>query len=171
MTTADSSAGHDAHHHDRGHDHNHDEVVIPPLLRAARGSYGDAIRVSLARAGFDDMPSNGAFVLSGMANWGGSPGDLIHELGVSKQAASQLIDVLVLRGYLERQVNPDDRRRLTLSVTDRGKAAATAVRSAVQSVDAELAGRITAAEFAGLRAGLLALASIRTDQTAARANT
>ena len=104
-----------------------DAVVIPALLRAARGAYGHAIHRSLVAAGFDDLPRNGPFVLGGMARQGGSAGDLIRELGVSKQAASQLIDTLVLRGYLERLINPDDRRRMTIELTDRGRAAAAAL--------------------------------------------
>ncbi len=138
-----------------------DDIVLPALLRAARGSYGHAIRTSLAAAGYDDMPRNGAFVLGGMVNHGGSAADLVRQLGVSKQAASQLIDVLVIRSYLQRQVDPDDRRRQTLEVTERGRGAAAAVGSAVRSVDAELAAIISPEELAGLRAGLFALITIR----------
>ncbi len=138
-----------------------EDVVIPALLRAARGSYGDAVRANLANAGFDDVPRSGPFVLGGMANRGWSATDMIEALEVTKQAASQLIDTLVIRGYLTREVNPDDRRRLTIELTDRGRAAAGVVRAAVDSVDAELAQMISAEEMAGLRAGLLALTKIR----------
>ena len=41
------------------------DVVIPALLRAARGTYGQAIRDQLSAAGCDDLPRNGAFVLEG----------------------------------------------------------------------------------------------------------
>jgi DNA-binding MarR family transcriptional regulator len=140
---------------------NPDEVLIPALLRAARGSYGHAIRRSLASAGFDDIPRNGSYVLGGMVNHGGSAGRLVRELGVSKQAASQLIDTLVLRGYLTRDIDPDDRRRITVAVTDRGHAAAKAVQSGVLSVDAELATMITPAELSAMRAGLQALTDIK----------
>jgi DNA-binding MarR family transcriptional regulator len=95
-----------------------------------------------------------------MARWGGSAADVIDGLGITKQAASQLIDTLVLRGYLRREVNPEDRRRMTIELTERGRAAATLVRSAVESVDAELAKLVTPAELAGLRTGLSALASL-----------
>ena len=71
-----------------------EEVVIPALMRGARGSYARAITAHLAAAGFDDLPRNGGFVLGGMANFGGSAGDMIRGLEVSKQAASQLIDTL-----------------------------------------------------------------------------
>jgi DNA-binding MarR family transcriptional regulator len=137
-----------------------DPAVIPALLRAARGAYADAIREELAADGIDDLPRNGAFVIGGMANQGASPGDLIRELRVSKQAASQLIDALVLRGFLERHIDPDDRRRLTIELTPRGQAAAASVRRGVVAVDEELSRRLGAGELAGLRAGLVALADI-----------
>jgi DNA-binding MarR family transcriptional regulator len=137
------------------------EVVIPALLRAARGSYGHAIRKSLAAAGFDDVPRNGPHILGGLVNHGGSASNLVRELGVSKQAASQLIDALVARGYLKRHTDPQDGRRVRIEATDRGRAAAAAVRTAVLAVDAELAELISATELAGLRAGLRALCSIR----------
>ena len=137
-----------------------EETNIPALMRWARGSYGQAVRRSLAIAGYDDLPRNGAFVLGGMANLGGSAADMIHGLQVTKQAASQLIDTLVLRGYLTREIDADDRRRLTITLTDRGHGAAEAVRAAVDAIDAELAESITPEQLAGLRAGLNALAHI-----------
>jgi DNA-binding MarR family transcriptional regulator len=137
------------------------EVGVPALLRAARGSYGHAVRRSLAEAGFPDVPRNGAFVLGGMVNQGIEAGLLIRQLGVSRQAASQLIDTLVVRGYLERSPHPEDRRRLTIEATERGRAAATAVRAAVTAINDELAENITPEQLAGMRAGLIALCDIR----------
>lgn len=137
------------------------KIVIPALLRAARGSYAEAIRTSLAAAGFEDLPKNGPFVLGGMANWGGSAADMIGGLGISKQAASQLIDTLVIRGYLTRQINPDDRRRMLIELTERGRAAAVSVRAAIQAVDSKLEQMVSPSELAGLRAGLEALANIK----------
>ena len=99
-----------------------DDVVIPALLRAARGAYGHAIRDRLVAAGFDDVPRNGAHILGGMGNHGVPASDLIRQLGVTKQAASQMIDTLVVRGYVTRETDSEDRRRLTLELTDRGRA-------------------------------------------------
>jgi DNA-binding MarR family transcriptional regulator len=148
-----------------------DEVVIPALLRAARGSYGHAIRAQLAAAGFDDLPRNGAYVLGGIVNHGGSASGLVRELGVSKQAASQLIDTLVVRGYLRREADPSDRRRVTIDATERGRAAAAAVRAGVQSIEAQLAAAISPAQLAAMRAGLTALCTIREQlEDEARAN-
>ena len=115
----------------------------------------------LAGAGFDDLPRNGPFVVGGMANHGGSAVEMIQSLGVSRQAASQLIDTLVLRGYLDRQVNRDDRRRMDIELTERGRAAAAVVRAAVKKIDRRLTAMLSPAELAGLRAGLAALATIK----------
>lgn len=138
-----------------------DEAVIPALLRAARGSYAHAIRARLVAAGFEDMPRNGSYVVGGIVNQGGSAESLVRELGISRQTASQLIDTLVLRGYLERQANAEDHRRVSIEVTDRGRAAAAVVRAGVQAIDEELAGLVLPTELAGLRAGLVALCDIR----------
>jgi DNA-binding MarR family transcriptional regulator len=138
-----------------------DDVVIPALIRAARGTYSRAIHERLANAGFDDVPLSGPYVLGGMANHGIASEDLIRGLQVSKQAASQLIDTLVIRGYLDRRANPDDRRRVTLELTDRGRGAAAAVQAGVQAVDAELLQMIGAQGVASLREGLIALIDVK----------
>jgi DNA-binding MarR family transcriptional regulator len=143
------------------HEDDHDQIAIPALLRAARGAYGHAIKARLASAGLDDLPRNGPYVLGGMANHGGSAGDLVRQLGVSKQAAGQLIDVLVLRGYLERRPDPEDRRRMTIVLTERGRAAAAAVRAGVEEVDGELASRLSVSQFEAFRVGLVELCAIR----------
>ncbi len=138
-----------------------DPSDIPALLRGARGAYGQTIAAMLAAAGFDDLPRNGPFVVGGMANHGGAAVEMIQSLGVSRQAASQLIDTLVLRGYLDRQVNRDDRRRMDIELTERGRAAAAVVRAAVKKVDRRLTAMLSPGELAGLRAGLAALATMK----------
>jgi DNA-binding MarR family transcriptional regulator len=115
----------------------------------------------LAAAELDDLPPNGAYVVGGIVTHGGSAGDLVRQLGVSKQAASQLIDTLVLRGYLERRVDPEDRRRIIIEATERGRAAGEAIAAGVQAVDAELIQRISASGVSALQDGLVALCEIR----------
>jgi DNA-binding MarR family transcriptional regulator len=134
-----------------------DEVAFPALLRAARTTYGAAIREDLGRVGCDDLPRNGAYVIGGIARTGAPLSEIITGLGVSKQAAGQLVDALVTRGYLARAVDPDDRRRLTITLTDRGHAAAVVIRSAVDRVDADLERRVGPQYVAHTRATLAAL--------------
>jgi DNA-binding MarR family transcriptional regulator len=97
------------------------------------------------------------FVIGAIVRTGAPLGEIITWLGVSKQAAGQLVDTLVTRGYLERAVDPDDRRRLTIALTERGQAAAAVVRGAVDGVDAELQRRVGAEQLAVARATLGAL--------------
>jgi DNA-binding MarR family transcriptional regulator len=134
-----------------------DELTMPALLRAARRTYGSAIRLALVEAGYDDVPVNGSYVISGTARTGAPLAEIITGLGVSKQAAGQLVDTLDLRGYLERAVDPEDRRRLTVSLTERGRAAALVIRSAADQVDADLVGRVGPEFVAHARAALAAL--------------
>jgi DNA-binding MarR family transcriptional regulator len=134
-----------------------DEVAFPALLRAARTAYGSAIRAALAEVGCDDVPRNGSYVIGAIARTGAPLSQVIKELGVSKQSAGQLVDTLVTRGYLDRSADPEDRRRLTITLTERGHAAAEVIRSAVQRVDAGLVGRVGPEYIAHTRVTLAAL--------------
>jgi DNA-binding MarR family transcriptional regulator len=144
------------------------DVSVPSLMREARDVYREAVRRALADAGCDDLPRNGVFVLASLdesvPETTFSPqADLVASLGLSKQAASQLIDTLVLREYLERRIDPKDRRRMGVRLTSRGRTAALAIQQAIDTVDAALAQLIGADQLHGLRAGLAAFRDIRTE--------
>jgi DNA-binding MarR family transcriptional regulator len=135
----------------------YERMGIPGLLRAARQAYGAAVRQAFADAGFEDIPRNGAFVLARVYDGSSEPSGLARALGISKQAVSQLIDTMVMRGYLERTPDSDDRRRMLLTLTPRGEEAATVSWHAATAVDDELTRRLSADGVAALRAGLIAL--------------
>ena len=98
----------------------YETASIPALLRHARTTYAAAMRAALDRAGYDDIPKNGLYVIGGLALEADDIplGRLIDDLGISKQSAGQLVDTLVTRGYLEREVDPTDRRRLVVTLTN-----------------------------------------------------
>ena len=131
-----------------------DDVSFPALLRAARSVYAASVRGALERAGCDDLPSSGPYVVGAIARTGAPLSEIITQLGVSKQAAGQLVDLLVVRGYLDRAVDSGDRRRLVITLSSRGAAAATVIRSAVEAVDAALVERVGADYVAHTRATL-----------------
>lgn len=135
---------------------------MPALLRHARSTYGVAMRRTLENAGYDDIPKNGMYVIGGLAlGAGGVPlGQLVRELGVSKQAAGQLVDVLVLRGYIERTVDVTDRRKLTVTLTERGRAAAAIQKEVVKKIDAHLSAHVGKEEILRTRRVLAALIGI-----------
>ena len=143
----------------------YEDVPVPSLIREARDVYREAVGRALADAGCDDVPRNGAFVLAGLDQSVPEPkfspqASVVASLGLSKQAASQLIDTLVLRDYLQRRIDPEDRRRMGVQLTDRGRTAALAIQGAINAIDTALAQRITAEELHGLRAGLAAFREI-----------
>lgn len=130
---------------------------LPGLLRAARAVFASRIRNALARSGYDDVPGNGLFVIAATARGDATMSAIIERLGVSKQAAGQLIDTMVTRGYLDRTVDPEDRRRLRIALSERGRAVAKIMKTAVDRVEAELTQRVGAQAIAHTRATLLAL--------------
>lgn len=134
-------------------------IATPALLRHARNTYGAAMRSALAAAGYDDVPRNGMYVIGGLALGAGDVplGQLVRELRISKQSAGQLVDTLVMRGYLDRAVAPEDRRKLNITLTDRGHAAAAVQAAAREQIDAELVGRVGQEDMDRMRRGLAAL--------------
>ena len=140
----------------------YDTIVMPALLRGARGTYGEAMRKALAEADCDDVPPNGMFVIGGLAMGAGDVplSVLVRQLKVSKQAAGQLVDTMVLRGYLKREVDEADRRRFSVALTERGWHAAAVQRTERERIDAELEKRVGPAAMAQTRRTLGALTEI-----------
>lgn len=140
-----------------------EELALPVLLAEGRATYGRAMRKGYAEAGFDDIPKLGPRLLGGILRNGGTVGsasDVGRDFGVSKQAASKLIDTLVVRGYLTRGVDPDDRRRLTLELTGRGRAAAEVGWEATDRIDRGLEEAVGADAIRQMRATVGALVEL-----------
>jgi DNA-binding MarR family transcriptional regulator len=139
------------------------QMGLPALLRGARNTYRAAISEPLAAAGFDDVPRNGVFVIGAISRTGAPLSEVIQWLGVSKQSAGQLVDALVARGYVERSVDEEDRRRLTVQLTSRGRAVAAIARAAVDRIDKRLHERVGNTHLAHTRSTLLALIDLGAD--------
>ncbi len=139
-----------------------DEYATPTLMRSARGVYAQSIRAQLHAIGTDDLPRNGALILAGIDTSGGPRQDLPAELGVTKQAVSQVIDILANRGYLTRRPAPGDRRRVDLELTDRGLEVVEAVFRGVEAVDRQLQERVSLEQIEAMRSVLIALTEIKT---------
>lgn len=148
---------------DEGNERWYEELTLPVLLGAGRMTYGRAIRDGYAEAGFDDIPKLGPRLLGGIRRFGGSVGSVGNvgkDFGISKQAASKLVDTLVIRGYVERGTDPEDRRRLTLELTERGREAADIGWAASDRVDRELEEAVGAAAIAQMRETVGALVDL-----------
>ncbi len=119
-------------------------IPLPALLRHARNAYGSTMRRALEDAGYDDIPKNGLYLIGGLALGRGDVplAALIRDLRISKQAAGQLVDALVSRGYLDRTVDEQDRRRLIITLTARGRAAAATQSAAGKRVEEALLAKV-----------------------------
>jgi DNA-binding MarR family transcriptional regulator len=139
-----------------------DRIPLPILLLQAGVAYSAAMRSALAAAGFDDIPRNGVYVIGGLAyrSRAVALSQLINELKLSKQATGQLADALVAGGYITREVNPGDRRRLMVALTDRGREAAMVLGAARRAVDAKLLALTSAADVERTRRTLSVLGGI-----------
>jgi DNA-binding MarR family transcriptional regulator len=137
------------------------------LLRAAGNTYATAIRQRLAQLGCDDVPRDGAFVLTAIRYSAATPADLVRSLGISKQAVSQLLDALVQRGYLQREIHAEDRRRISIELTERGNAAAAGCREAADQVERRVVQVVGAAAVAQARATLAAIVDLELERPAA----
>ncbi len=120
------------------------------------------MRRALEEAGYDDIPRNGLYVIGGLALGAGDVplAALIRDLRISKQAAGQLVDALVARGYLTRTVDEQDRRRLVVRLTERGRAAAATQSAARERVDSALLARVGPECVHHTRKALAALAEM-----------
>ena len=143
-----------------------EEIPFPALLRHARTTYGSAMRRALEEAGYDDIPANGLYIIGGLAleDRDIPLSQLIRELGTTKQGAGQLVDTLVIRGYLTRSVDALDRRQLIIALTDRGRSAADIQRKARESIDAALLARIGDRDVHAARRTLAALIELAQPQ-------
>jgi DNA-binding MarR family transcriptional regulator len=94
------------------------------------------IQAGVTAAGFDDVTPLHGFAFARISEGGTTTADLAVHLGVSKQAAAQLTQRLVVAGYVDRRVHPSDHRARILKLTDKGHACTQAARSAAeQAVD------------------------------------
>ncbi len=133
------------------------EEPLVLLLSRALGRYRREIRQELAAEGMADLPRSGSWLVSLLARGSLGPQELARRLGSSKQGLSRLAQSLVERGYATRVPDPRDRRRVSVQLTDRGAAAAGAIRKAVARQDRTLRGRLGATEIDRLRQALAEL--------------
>lgn len=89
------------------------------LLSGYRALVEEAM-AELAVQGFPDFRPSLEFAMRAIAAGADSASDLARRTSVSKQAAAKTIAVLVARGYVTSEADPDDARRKRLLVTPLG---------------------------------------------------
>ncbi|MFD7939175.1 MarR family winged helix-turn-helix transcriptional regulator [Streptomyces sp. NPDC059755] len=115
---------------------NSEALALTAVLLAAAGELTQRINDGVLARGFEARPAYG-FAFTRLAPDGATVTELGAHLGVTKQAASQLVEELVRKGYAERRPHLEDARARLIVLTERGwectraaeEAAAEAVRS------------------------------------------
>ena len=130
------------------------------LMRLARGSFKRAIDAQYAARGIDDVPAPGGYVLAYLANGEESIPEMIESLGIKKSQYNEFMDRLVLRGFITREIEPET-GKTSFALTERGRSAAEAIFEGSRMVNEELERRLSEADIAALRRGLIALAEIK----------
>lgn len=134
-----------------------DAALSAALLRVA-SQLVDGIQAGLARRGFDDVRPVHGFAFARLSGTPATASELATHLGVTKQAAAQLVDHLVQRGYLRRETDPTDRRARLLVLTERGRACTAAADQAAVDVVQHWRDQLPEAGFEQLQHALHTLA-------------
>src|SRR4029077_10064578 len=105
------------------------------LLALARLRWLSGLRAELAGRGFTDFRrGDGAWVRI-LGNEPQGPGEIAELIGISPQAATKMADSLERRGYVERNDDEADRRRVVLHLTDLGHRYERAIIEVVDALD------------------------------------
>jgi len=138
-----------------------DPIEDPPLMGALLRMPVDAWRQrmldDLHAAGFTDLVPAHSAVLRYPGPQGRRPSDVAAEAGMSRQAMNYLLGELEEMGYLQRRVDPDDKRARRIEFTDRGNAVRRVMRQSVANIEADLERDLGADVVAQLRRSLIAL--------------
>ncbi|BCJ41818.1 MarR family transcriptional regulator [Actinoplanes ianthinogenes] len=131
-----------------------DLLDLPVLLLGAASALVDAIDAGVRARGFADLRPAHGFAFVRLAPDGATVVELAEHLGVTKQAASQMADELVRKGYVERRPHPLDARARLLTLTDRGWACTRAADAAAEEALRPWADALGPDNLTTVRAGL-----------------
>ena len=126
------------------------------LLGAYRRMVDDVV-AGLSARGYPDVRPVHDFAMRAIAAGADSASELGRRMSVSKQAAAKTIAVLVERGYVDREADPEDARRKRLEVTPLGFEVMRVGEALFDELRESFAREIGASELAELEAALRTL--------------
>jgi DNA-binding MarR family transcriptional regulator len=132
-------------------------TAFSALVLTLAGELVQGIHQRVLDAGFTDLRPTHGFAFTRIAYGGATAGDLAEHLGVTKQAAAQLVDELVRKGYVERTPHPTDARARLLRLTERGWACTRAADVAAAATVAPFRETLGGERFSALVRDLAAL--------------
>ncbi|MEU6260058.1 MarR family winged helix-turn-helix transcriptional regulator [Streptomyces sp. NPDC047043] len=113
---------------------NSEAMALSATLLAVAGELTQRIHAGVVARGFEGVRPAHGFAFARLAPDGATVTELAVHLGVTKQAASQLVDEIVRKGYAERRAHPVDARARLVVLTERGWACTRAAEEAAAEV-------------------------------------
>ena len=110
---------------------HHDPQALAVGLLSAGRALVDGISAGVHARGFGDLRPAHGFAFARLAPGGATITQLAEHLGVTRQAAAQMVDELLARGYVRRSRHPYDARARLITLTDRGWACTRAAEEAI----------------------------------------
>jgi DNA-binding MarR family transcriptional regulator len=107
-----------------------DALTLSALVLAAGNALVDGIQAGVVERGFTDVRPAHGFAFARLAPSGATVSELAAHLGITRQAAAQLVDELVAKDYVARRPHPDDGRAQLITLTERGWACTRAAEAA-----------------------------------------
>ncbi|MCX4401750.1 MarR family winged helix-turn-helix transcriptional regulator [Streptomyces sp. NPDC059837] len=138
--------------------HNSEAMALSAALLAVAGELTQRIHEGVVARGFEGIRPAHGFAFARLAPDGATVTDLAAHLGVTKQAASQLVDELVRKGYVERRPHPDDARARLIVLTELGWACTRAAEEAAAEAVRAWGEVLGESEMRALRDRLLRIA-------------
>ena len=130
------------------------------LVVAARAVF-DALHERLAAAGHPDLRPAHGYAFQAIGDRGATASELAARLGVTKQAAGQMLGELERLAYVERDPrSAGDRRRRPVVLTARGREALALSADALDTLFAEWAEHVGAERLERLAADLASLTAL-----------
>src|SRR5699024_5864442 len=108
----------------------------------------------IADAGYTDLRPVHGLTFQALGAEGATGSELAQRLGVTKQAAGQIVDHLEARGYVERRPHPEGGRRKLVVLTAAGAEHLRTAGGILRDLEAEIGDRIGAPELEDLHARL-----------------
>ncbi|MFI9354312.1 MarR family winged helix-turn-helix transcriptional regulator [Streptomyces lydicus] len=135
-----------------------DALTFSTLLLALSGQLVQDIHARVSQRGFADLRPVHGFAFARISGGDATTADLAEHLGVTKQAAAQLVAELVDKGYVLRRPHPHDARARLLELTEQGRAATRAADEAARAAVAPWRETLGEERFGNLATDLTRLA-------------
>lgn len=115
------------------------KVPLARLLAMAYRQLIDALHARLVEHGYTDVRPSFGYVLLAVREKPATGVEIAALLGVTKQAASKVVEAMEAGGYVRRDAHGDDARAKSIVLTPRGRKFLVTVESIYRDLEAEWA--------------------------------